>query len=151
MSKIFDWHSNNILDQEFHSQLVKCPDLIIKLSSWYIHDFLKAVGNKAGTFFPFNAAATACFSFFNSNMFSLITPLVFNKVMLPLFQFPRCITAFWSLFFSLRKLKGDSKIKIFVRNQLPIKTSRIQGSVMGFIKCLLQELDGSFFFWVMLY
>ena len=80
MSKIFDWHSNNILDQEFHSQLVKCPDLIIKLSSWYIHDFLKAVGNKAGTFFPFNAAATACFLFFNSNMFSLITPLVFNKV-----------------------------------------------------------------------
>ena len=59
--------------------------LTIKDNIWYIHDFLKAVGNNIRVLFliydwlywPFNAAVIAYFWYFNKNKFSVITPLTF--------------------------------------------------------------------------
>ena len=49
----------------------------IKGSTWYIHDFLKAIGNNIQASSPFNATAITCFWYFNTNIFPVIIPLTF--------------------------------------------------------------------------
>ena len=118
--------------------LVKFPisemsRMTIKGNIWYIHDFLKAVGNNIRVLFLIfdwlywssKAAVIACFWYFNNNdIFSVITPLNFDNDNVSLIQIFRLHTEFCLpyLFFSASKSKVNSYIKFFIENQLPVKT-----------------------------
>ena len=93
--------------------------LTIKGNTWYIYNFLEAVGNNIRTSFPFNAAVIACFWYFNKNVFSLITPLTLTMIMFPGFNSSRIHT--WRLFvwfFFLRRSQKWILISIFLFNPL---------------------------------
>ena len=102
--------------------------LTIKGKTWYIHDFLKTVGNNISASSKFIAAVVACFWYFNNNIFSVITPLAFESDNVSLIQMFSLHT--WVLFaivFSVLMPKMNSYIKYFIENQLIIKSNQIHG------------------------
>ena len=125
--------------------LVKFPisemsRMTIKGNIWYIHDFLKAVGNNIRVLFLIfdwlywssKAAVIACFWYFNNNdIFSVITPLNFDNDNVSLIQIFRLHTEFCLpyFFFSASRSKVNSYIKFFIENQLPVKNNPIHVSV----------------------
>ena len=73
--------------------------LTLKGKTWYIHDFIKAVGNNIRASSTFNADVIACFWYFNNNIFSIITPFGFdndNVSLIQIFRLFRLHT--WVLF-----------------------------------------------------
>ena len=107
-NKNLDWYYSKINDQKIHSRSVKC-ELTIRTSS------------------PFHAAVIVCFWYFDNNVLSLIT-FDINKVNVSSISFStlhKCVLC--AIFFFLWKPKVDSNIKIFIENQLPVKTNQIYG------------------------
>ena len=98
-NKIYDRHSSKTPNQELYSRSAKCSDWswqTIKDNIWYIHDFLKEVGNNIRASYAFNAAVIACIWCFNNNIFSVITPLAFDNDNVSLIEIFRIHT--WVLF-----------------------------------------------------
>ena len=73
--------------------------LTIKDSNWYIHDFLKAVGNNVRASFPINATIIAYFWYFNNDIFSVILPLAFDNDNVSLIQIFSYTPEFFSLYY----------------------------------------------------
>ena len=59
-----------------------------------------------------------------------------TKSTFPQFKFSRYILVLCSPYFFVWKPKGDSSIKIFIENQLPVRTSQIHGLMTVFLKKL---------------
>ena len=97
--------------------------LTIKDNIWYIYNFWKAVGNNIRVLFlifhwfywQFNAAVIACFSYFKSNIFSVITPLAFDNDYFSLIQIFRLHTWFLFAIFSFFcvEVKSEFLYQIF--------------------------------------
>ena len=67
-----------------------------KGKTWHIHDFLEAADDNIKESFLVNAAAIACFWYFNNYTFSVLTPLAFDNYNVFLVQIFRLHT--WVLF-----------------------------------------------------
>ena len=69
---------------------------------------------------------------------SVVTLLAFNKVNISSIQISTLNNFCLPHFLSLLKPKGDCNIKIFIENELPVKSSQIY----GLFKCLPQKIGG---------
>ena len=124
--------------------------LTIKNNIWYIHDFLKALGNNIRALFlifdwlywPFNAAVIACFWYFYNNIFSVISYLAFgsnNVSVIQIFRLHAWVPIAIFLFFCV-------EVKIFSENQLFVKSNQIHVSVMvRSVTCLTPKIGGEVF------
>ena len=118
--------------------------LIIKGSTWCIHDFRKAVSNNIRASSPFNVAVITCFWYFNNDIFSLIIPFAFDNDNVSLIQVSRLHTwVLFATFFSASKSKVDFYSKILIENQLPVESNQIRRSItICSIKCLPSKIGG---------
>ena len=117
--------------------------LTIKDNVRYIYDFLKAVGNNIRASSLFNAAVAACFWYFDNNIFSVITPLSFNKVNVSSIQISMLHSWVLStIFFSTLKPKGEFNINFVFEYQHSVKSNQIRmfGTVV-WIKCLPPKME----------
>ena len=142
-NKIYDRHSIKFLIGE-GSRLTK------KGNNWYIYDFLKTVGNNTRASFPLNAAAIACFLYFNNNIFSVITTLAFDKdniTLIQIFRLHTCVLFVCKLSFLRRSQKCILISKCLLKINYLLKAIKTHGSAMVCsMKCLyLKNRRVSFF------
>ena len=105
---------------------------------WYIHDFSKAVGNTIKASCRFNAAAIAYFWYFNNNMFSVVTNLACNKVIVSSIQVSTLQTfAPFATFLFLRRSRKEILIlKFLLKIHKLLKAIKFIGLWKDFpIKC----------------
>ena len=128
--KLPNQHYSKIPEQEFESWYTQFLELTTKDKIWYIHDFFKAVGNNAGSssYLMLLLLAILIFWYFDILTFSLITALAFNKDVssIRIYTFHTFVISI--IFFSVPKPKGDLSDKIFIENQLAIKTNQFTDS-----------------------
>ena len=112
---------SKILDQEFKSWSTKYFKLKIKNN----HDFFEPVRNNASSTSLFNATVIG---YFDILTFSLITVLAFHKDVssIRISKLHTCVL--FIIFFSVSKPKSDLIDKIFIENQLAIKTNQLTDS-----------------------
>ena len=126
--KISDQHYGKISDQGFKLWSTKYLKLKIKNKSWYIHDFFEPVSYNASSTSPFNAIVIGYFDIliFWFLTFSLITVLAFHKDVssIRIFKLHTCVL--FIIYFSVLKPKSEPIDKIFIENQLAIKTNNSQ-------------------------
>ena len=128
--KIPNQHYSKIPEQEFESWYTKFLELTTKDKIWYIHDFFKAVGNNAGSssYLMLLLLAILIFWYFDILTFSLVTALAFNKDVSSIRIYTSHTFVISIIFFSVPKPKGDLSDKIFIENQLAIKTNQFTDS-----------------------
>ena len=86
-----------------------------KSNAWHIHESPEAVGYNISASLPFNDTIVVCFWYFNSNIFSVIIPLAFNKVIFPQFRFLPYTHEFCSPYFFHVDAKRKFKSKFLLK------------------------------------
>ena len=129
-NKNYDWVFCEIPDRNL---LGDCWRLIIEERTWYIYYFLEAAGNNTRTFSQFNVVVT-CFAYFNNNNNNNNNNNMFSLKSLPNMDkfnfFSGLISKLHTcILFAMFLLWLHSNIQIFIKHQLRVKSSQIDGFV----------------------
>ena len=129
--KSSDQHSGKIVNQEFRSWSTKYLKLKIKNKSWYIHDIFEPVSSTQVQLplLMLLLLAILIFWYFDILTFSSITVVAIHKDVssIRIFKLHTCVL-FIIIPFLLPKAKTDLINKIFIENQLAIKTNQLTDS-----------------------
>ena len=142
-------HYGKIPNQEFKSWFTKYLKLKIKNKSWYIYDFFEPESNNVSSTSPFNATVIG---YFDILTFSLITVLAFHKDVSSIRISKLHTFVLFIIFFSVSKPRSDLIDKIFIKNQLAIKTNQLRNTQqLVQSNAYLYKLERIFLFRVRLY
>ena len=126
--KSSDQHSGKIVNQEFRSWFTKYLKLKIKNKSWYIHDIFEPVSSTQVRLplLMLLLLAILIFWYFDILTFSSITVVAIHKDVssIRIFKLHTCVL--FIIYFSVLKPKSEPIDKIFIENQLAIKTNNSQ-------------------------
>ena len=129
--KSSDQHSGKTVNQEFRSWSTKYLKLKIKNKSWYIHDIFEPVSSTQVqlSLLMLLSLAILIFWYFDILTFSSITVVAIHKDVssIRIFKLHTCVL-FIIIPFLLPKAKTDLINKIFIENQLAIKTNQLTDS-----------------------